>query len=214
MQRPDFTKDMTFSEFSKFYWYKTELQIICHEHHLPSVGTKAELNKYIKQFLDGKDSSKISITRNSKRTGDLLANLTPETKLLESGFCFNNEARQFFKDYYGLGHFSFKKAMAVKMREVEINHNTNATIQDLMDVYEHPPICETNKEEQTYQWNNFVKDFMADDESKKYNQPLKVAVLLWTDVKHSINNKEYSRELLKRNKSIINRYIKISDHLN
>lgn len=114
MQRPDFTKDMTFSEFSKFYWYKTELQTICHEHHLPSVGTKAELNNYIKQFLDGKESSKISITRNSKRTGALLANLTPETKLLESGFCFNNEARQFFKDYYGLSQFSFKKQWLLK----------------------------------------------------------------------------------------------------
>ncbi|MGR8809789.1 SAP domain-containing protein [Leuconostoc citreum] len=89
MQRPDFTKDMTFSEFIKFYWYKTELQIICHENNLPSVGTKGELNNYIKRFLDGKESSKILTSKNNKRTGVLLDNLTPKTKLLESGFCFN-----------------------------------------------------------------------------------------------------------------------------
>lgn len=86
--------------------------------------------------------------------------MTPETKILNSGFSLNNEARQFFKHYLGVEKFSFKKNMAIKLREIEINQDETATIQDLIETYFNSNKV-INSEEQTYEWNHFVKDFLA-----------------------------------------------------
>ncbi|KKW87747.1 hypothetical protein XA20_07740, partial [Lacticaseibacillus rhamnosus] len=78
------------------------------------------------------------------------------TKLLNSGFSLNKEARKFFEDYYNVPKFSFRKSMGIKMREVEKSGDTKATVADLIHVIENDESDITsNKEEQTYQWNNF-----------------------------------------------------------
>lgn len=97
--------------------------------------------------------SKIEATRKIRRKGTLKASsITPNTSILASGFSLNNEARAFFKAYYGLSQFSFKKSMAIKMRAIETTQDKKATVQDLIDLYDHPyENLLTNAEEQTYQ---------------------------------------------------------------
>lgn len=58
--------------------------------------------------------------------------------------------------------------MDIKMREIGTDRNVNATVQDLIHAYEECDInIFKNKEEKTYQWNNFVKEFRNDRLSKK-----------------------------------------------
>lgn len=209
MVRPEFNKSMRIKDFQSYYWYKTELQQICKKHSLPTTGTKAELTAYIIKLLTGVPVSNIKTTRKIRRKGTLKASsITPNTSILASGFSLNNEARAFFKAYYGLSQFSFKKSMAIKMREIETTQDKMATVQDLIDVYEHPDEnLSNNAEEQTYQWNNFVKTFMADDCTKVYRERMIVASILWAKVRDSNQPKHYSQGLLKQYQSDICQYL-------
>lgn len=197
MKRPMFSEKLSVSEFQKYYWYKTELQEICRKYHLPTYGTKYELTEYITRFLDGTPPNLIKPIRKNKRSGILASNITPHTKIIASGVSLNNETRKFFSNYYGVENFSFNKAMGIKMREIEANNDTEATIQDLIDVYERDSVDLTqNKEEKTYQWNNFVRDFRNDEISLSYTCPLKVAAILWGKVRDSDMPKIYNRKLV------------------
>ena len=46
------------------------------------------------------------------------------------------------------------------------------------------------------QWNQFFKDFCADECSCNYSNKLKVASIIWKEVRDSKNEKIYSKELL------------------
>ncbi|KRK63253.1 hypothetical protein FC68_GL000072 [Companilactobacillus farciminis KCTC 3681 = DSM 20184] len=203
---------MTSEVFISFYWYKTELEQICREYKLPSYGTKAELTNYIVKFLDGVPSSNIKSVRKIRRdTSKKLQSkdIRLDTKLLNSGFSLNKEARKFFEEYYNVQKFSFCKSMGIKMREVEKSGDTKATVADLIHVIENTEKDATpNKEEQTYQWNNFVRDFMNDELSKKYKSPMKVAAILWKLVRNSNQEKKYSHELMVKNNKLIETYLK------
>ena len=48
----------------------------------------------------------------------------------------------------------------------------------------------------TCQWNQFLKDFCADEHSNNYSNKLKVAAILWKEVRESKNEKVYSKQLL------------------
>lgn len=209
MARPDFNKKMSIKDFQSYYWYKRELQQILKKYSLPTTGTKAELTGYIIELLAGVPVSNIKITRKIRRKGTLKADsITPNTSILASGFSLNNEARAFFKVYYGLSQFSFKKSMAIKMREIGKTQDKTATVQDLIDVYERPDEnLSNNAEEQTYQWNNFVKTFMADNCTKVYHERMIVASILWAKVRDSNQPKQYSKKLLKQYQSDIRQYL-------
>lgn len=46
------------------------------------------------------------------------------------------------------------------------------------------------------QWNQFYKDFCSDELSNHYANKMKVASILWKEVRDSNNKKVYSKELL------------------
>ncbi len=197
MEGPVFNQKMSVNEFKKQYWYKTELEKICRAHNLPTYGTKYELSHYIIQFLNGVSAQQIKPIRKKNRRGLFTDQIRPETKILESGFSLNKAARLFFGNYYGVEKFSFTKTMAIKMREVEAKCDKEATVQDLIDAYEQKrPDLTNNNEEQTYQWNHFVRDFRNDSLAQKYRSPMKVAAFLWGKIKSSEQEKKYSRALL------------------
>lgn len=53
-------------------------------------------------------------------------------KLIGSGFSFNNEARRWFANYFGVKNFSFKKEMAIIKRKAEAEDDTKITVRDLI----------------------------------------------------------------------------------
>ena len=52
-KRPNFDDIKSYEEFSKYYWYREELQQICKSHGIDASGMKAELNYNIEQFFKG-----------------------------------------------------------------------------------------------------------------------------------------------------------------
>ncbi|CAJ2234654.1 SAP domain-containing protein [Companilactobacillus paralimentarius] len=206
--RPYFSKKLSVEDFQKFYWYKTELVQICKDNQLPSYGTKAELNQYIIQYLSGIPQSQIKTVRTNTHISSLKTEqINPQTKLLATGFKLNAEARKFFADYFQMSKFSFKKSMAIKMRQVQSDQDTSATVQDLIDAYQNKTLTD-NEEEHTYQWNNFVKDFNHDERSKKYSQKMKVAAIIWSKVRDGQTDKTYRSQLIDQYQSEIEKYRK------
>ncbi|MFK5705948.1 SAP domain-containing protein [Ligilactobacillus sp. LYQ139] len=199
---------ITKENLKKEYWYKKDLQRFCSEKGLPSYGTKAELLIYIEKYFGGTPLSDIKPLRRPKRASKKLLwdEMTPETKILNSGFSLNGEARKFFKYYLGLEKFSFKKNMAIKLREIERNQDEAATIQDLINAYFNSSKIRT-PEEKTYEWNHFVKDFFNDENSKKFGSKLKVASILWSNVKQSAGSKKYNSSLIEKYKDKIQDYM-------
>ncbi|WP_349534085.1 SAP domain-containing protein [Leuconostoc citreum] len=213
MKRPQFNKHMNSDEFQKYYWYKTELQEICRTYKLPSYGTKYELTRYIVSFLDGTSIKQIKpIRKNRRNTKEKNSSneISPSTPILDSGFSLNNEARKFFCQYYRVPKFSFTKPMGIKMREIEQLNDKKATVKDLIDVYENKIFTDLSKnnEENTYQWNNFVKAFREDPLSIKFNTPMKVASILWQHVRNSDQEKKYNTNLINQHYDEIKPYLK------
>lgn len=206
--RPCFSKKLSVEDFQNFYWYKTELVQICKDNQLPSYGTKAELNQYIIQYLSGVPQSQIKTVRTNEYISSLKTEqINLQTKLLTSGFKLNAEARKFFADYFQMSKFSFKKSMAIKMRQVQSDRDTSATVQDLIDAYQNKTLID-NDEEHTYQWNNFVKDFNHDERSKNYSQKMKVAAIIWSKVRDGQTDKTYHSQLINKYQSEIEKYRK------
>lgn len=204
--RPDFSPDWSEKEFLKHYWYKTELQKICSTYHLPTFGTKSELQKNILDFLNGNAITCQRKEANKKRIKTVNKPLTLDTKLILEGFKFDQKARTFFAEYYGVSKFSFTKAMASALRVAEINNDLNMTVKDLIDIYENKKkISALLTEESIYQWNYFLKDFHADPNTNNLKNKHQIVTYLWCKVRDTPGEKGYHTRLLKIHEEAINK---------
>ncbi|WP_202080435.1 SAP domain-containing protein [Caldalkalibacillus salinus] len=204
INRKEFSPGMSVEEFDQHYWYKEELKQICMKHSLSSHGTKAELQEKIRQYLSGEvvidKRKKHSNVRKSAHNHEI----TLHTRLIPEGFKFNDQAREFFMEYYHVSKFSFTKDMAAALRDAEKRGDLEMTVADLIKVYEESKLRKKTKkaidsaEEKTYQWNNFVREFNQDPRSKNMKNKMKVAALLWRYVKNNPGSKEYRHDLLQR----------------
>ena len=57
-------------------------------------------------------------------------------------------------------------------------------------------------------WNQFLKDFCADENNRNCSNKLKVASILWKEVRNSSNEKIYSKKLLTEYADRIDEYEK------
>lgn len=204
---------MTVEEFRKHYWYKLELQEICRKYKISSNGTKAELEQYIENFLSGHNSVNVSKKAHKIRySKHITKKISVDMKLIEDGFKFNNEARNFFADYFNVKKFSFTKEMGTALRKAEKNNDTDMTVADLIEIYINSKSKNGNEsrdstEEKTYQWNNFVRDFNKDESSKKFKNKMKVASILWGKVRDNPGPKIYDHSLLEKYSSELESFI-------
>ena len=212
INKPKFSLSMSYEEFKQHYWYKNELAKICSEYGISSTGTKADLELKIEKLLDNKVDKKTTVRFKSSsefckpKFKSKNSELTLESSLLDSGFKFNEKTRTFFASVLGLEKFKFNKQMAALMREVKRNNDREVKVKDLLSVYLENKSSSKNErtklpdymvpEEQTYQWNNFVKDFNKDHCSKKFKNKMKVAALLWSKVRDRPGSKKYTSDLI------------------
>lgn len=193
-------------EFEQIYYYKTELIKLCRYLGLPTTGTKAELNLYVKKYLNGAPTNQIKLLRSKKNYRSLTyEEINLDIKLIDSGFSFNQEARKWFADYFGVDKFSFSKEMAIIKRKAERERDKEITVGDLIIQMQSWDQGKTvsSAEDDTYQWNNFVRTFFKDSATRQYNQRLKVASLLWQKVRLSKDNKIYCHNMLKKYGKVI-----------
>ena len=189
--RPDFDTITSFDEFSKYYWYHEELSHICKSLGLEYRGTKQELNHIIEQYFNGNVIKKSSIQNQNKQ----VKNITLDTPLLECGFSFNAKFREYFSAATGITPFKFTADMATAWRKVKREKDTNFTIKDMLTVY-YGESDYAKYDNSVCQWNQFLKDFCADTNSYNYSNKLKVAAILWKEVRDSKKEKIYSKDLL------------------
>ena len=189
--RPSFKDIESFEEFDKYYWYREELSQICKSLGLECRCTKKELNYIIEQYFKGNRIEKSTRKVNKKHT-EVISLSTP---LLECGFSFNQKFRDYFSAVTGVSPFKFNADMATAWRKVKSDSDKEFTIQDMIKIY----YGESNYakyDNSACQWNQFLKDFCADESSNNYSNKLKVAAILWKEVRNSKNKKNYSKQLL------------------
>ncbi|KJQ74241.1 hypothetical protein TZ94_01763 [Streptococcus infantis] len=199
--RPEFDKVTSFDEFNKYYWYRDELSQICKSLGLEYRGTKQELNDIIEQYFKGNLIKKPSVKRNKKR----VEVVTLDTPLLECRFAFNAHFREYFSTLTGVSPFKFTADMATAWRKVKREHDLSFTIQDMLKVY-YGDSDYAKYDHSVCQWNQFLKDFCVDENSANYLNKLKVASILWKEVRNSSNEKIYSKNLLTKYADKINEY--------
>ena len=189
--RPSFKDIKSFEEFNKYYWYREELSQICKSLGLEYRGTKQELNHIIEQYFKGNRIEK-SIRKVNKKQAEAI---TLNTSLLKCGFSFNQKFREYFSIVTGVDPFKFNADMATAWRKVKAENDLNFTIQDMLKVY-YGGLDYAKYDHSVCQWNQFLKDFCSDEFSDFYSNKLKVAAILWKEVRDSTNEKIYSRQLL------------------
>lgn len=204
--RPNFKDIHSFEEFNCYYWYREELSQICKSLGLEYRGTKQELNGIIHQYFLGNKIEK----RVSNKTKNQVEVITLETPLLYCGFSFNQKFRDYFSSVTGINPFKFSADMATAWRKVKREKDSNFTIQDMLKIY-YGESDYAKYDSSACQWNQFLKDFCLDECSNFYSHKLKVASILWKEVRNSTNEKIYTRELLKRYEHKVSEYLKKSD---
>ena len=85
--------------------------------------------------------------------------------------------------------------MATAWRKVKKKNDLSFTIQDMLKVY-YGNSDYAKYDHSFCQWNQFLKDFCSDENSGNYSNKLKVASILWKEVRNSSNEKIYSKNLL------------------
>lgn len=210
MVHPDFSTIKSFEEFSKYYWYREELQKICREHGIDANGMKAELNHNIEEYFKGNlirskkikrltDRSKKS-TKSTRSFGRIskttaLSPLTLQTGLIECGFCFSQRFRDYFSEQTGIKNFKFNVDMVATARKIKETKDFDFTLGDLLDIYYGRKTYATY-DKSCLQWNKFVQDFCADPATAQFPDKLKTAARLWRIVRESTREKIYCHELL------------------
>ena len=190
--RPDFDKIASFDQFNKYYWYREEMSQICKSLGLEYRGTKQELNHIIDEYFKGNLIKKSP----RKKVKKQVENISLDSPLLECGFSFNAKFREYFAAVTGISPFKFTADMATVWRKVKSEKDGNFTIQDLLKVY-YGQSDYAKYDHSVCQWNQFLKDFCADKNSGHYSNKLKVAAILWKEVRDSDKEKIYSDNLLR-----------------
>ena len=201
--RVDFSNIKSFEEFNRYYWYREELSQICKSLGLEYRSTKQELNYIIEQYFKGNRIEK-SVRKVKKKQAEAI---TLNTPLLECGFSFNQKFREYFSVATGVEPFKFNADMATAWRKVKAGNDLNFTIQDMLKVY-YGESDYAKYDHSVCQWNQFLKDFCSDEFSDFYSNKLKVAAILWKEVRDSTNEKIYSRQLLDEYRYKIKEYQK------
>ena len=201
--RPSFKDIESFEEFNKYYWYREELSQICKSLGLEYRCTKKELNYIIEQYFKGNRIEKSTRKVNKKHT-EVISLSTP---LLECGFSFNQKFRDYFSAVTGASPFKFNADMATAWRKVKRDNDEKFTIQDMIKIY-YGESDYAKYDNSACQWNQFLKDFCADESSNNYSNKLKVAAILWKEVRNSKNEKIYSKQLLNEYRYKVEEYRK------
>ena len=189
--RPSFKDIESFEEFNKYYWYREELSQICESLGLEYRCTKKELNYIIEQYFKGNKVEKFLRKGKKNQSEDI----TLESPLLNCGFSFNQKFRDYFSAVTGVSPFKFNADMATAWRKVKRDNDKKFTIQDMIKIY-YGESDYAKYDNSACQWNQFLKEFCADDHSNNYSNKLKVAAILWKEVRNSKNEKIYSKQLL------------------
>lgn len=198
MVRPQFDEIKSYTEFAKYYWYRDELKAICKQLGIDSSGMKGELNHNIEEYFKGnmiRPKPHEAIRAKTSSCSDDIP-LTLETTLLTCNFRFTQRFREFFSEQTGIKNFKFNTDMVATAKKVREEKDTSFTLGDLLDIF-YGRKTYAHYDKSCLQWNKFVRDFCADPATNQFPNKLKVAAILWREVRNSTREKVYDTSLLK-----------------
>lgn len=200
--RPQFCQIKSFEEFSKYYWYREELQEICKQLGIDSGGMKLELNHNIEEYFKSNLIRKKQRKTVSSSTQKTDVPLTLETSLIECKFCFSQRFREFFSAQTGIKNFKFNTDMVATAKKVKEDGDKSFTLGDMLEIF----YCRKSYakyDKSCLQWNKFVQDFCSDPATNHFPDKLKTASILWREVRNSTREKVYNHNLLEEFADII-----------
>ena len=95
--------------------------------------------------------------------------------------------------------------MATAWRRVKAVQDTAFTIRDLLKVYEGDSAYATY-DASACEWNQFLKDFCADEGNDRFKPKLQAAAALWNIIRASDQPKIYSPALVQENMEILEKF--------
>ena len=190
--RPPFAEIKSYQEFAKYYWYRDELVQICRQLGISSAGMENELCHNIEEYFKG---NRIVDSHPKHKIKPSNSTLSLNSGLIECGFTFGSRFRAFFSEQTGVQNFKFNVDMVATVKKVKEDNDTTFTLSDLLDIY-HGRKTYTKYDNSALQWNRFVKDFCADPQTVNFHNKLKMASLLWYEVRNSTREKVYTPGLL------------------
>lgn len=202
-KRPQFCQIKSFEEFSKYYWYREELQAICKQLGIDSSGMKLELNHNIEEYFKGnliREKQRKSVSSSTQKTD---VPLTLETSLIECKFCFSQFFRDFFSTQTGIKNFKFNTDMVATAKKVKEDGDNSFTLGDMLEIF-YGRKTYAKYDKSCLQWNKFVQDFCSDPATNQFPDKLKTASILWREVRNSTREKTYNHNLLEEFADIIN----------
>lgn len=202
-KRPQFCQIKSFEEFSKYYWYREELQAICKQLGIDSSGMKLELNRNIEEYFKGnliREKQRKSVSSSTQKTD---VPLTLETSLIECKFCFSQSFRDFFSTQTGIKNFKFNTDMVATAKKVKEDGDKSFTLGDMLEIF-YGRKTYAKYDKSCLQWNKFVQDFCSDPATNQFPDKLKTASILWREVRNSTREKTYNHNLLEEFADIIN----------
>ena len=192
IHRPSFNEIKSYQEFSKYYWYREELQQICKKLGISSAGMKTELCHNIEEYFKG---NRIVGSQPKRRTKPSDTTISLNSGLIDCGFTFGPRFRAFFAEQTGVKNFKFNVDMVATVKKVKDDNDKSFTLGDLLDIY-YGKKTYAKYDNSALQWNRFVKDFCADPKTAQFTNKLKIAAILWNEVRNSTREKIYTPELL------------------
>jgi hypothetical protein len=187
--RPKLTSNISFLEFSDYYWLKTELQAFCREEGMSTSGGKAELSERIKIYLTTGEK-KGPMRKRRQKPCAAKAPLSLDTVISENHTC-SQEVRAFFKSVIG-SHFHFSTYI-----QNYFKNNSGKTYGDAVSAWYEE---ENRKKDPSYQreigqqfeYNRFLRDYYADP--KNQGKKRAEAIAAWKHIKSMPGSNEYKSQ--------------------
>lgn len=201
-KRPQFNEIKSFEEFSKYYWYREELQAICKQLGIDSSGMKLELNHNIEEYFKGyliRRKQRKTVSSNTQKTD---VPLTLKTSLIDCKFCFSQRFREFFSAQTGIKNFKFNTDMVATAKKVKEDGDKSFTLGDMLEIF-YGRKTYAKYDKSCLQWNKFVQGFCSDPATNQFPDKLKTASILWREVRNSTKEKLYNHNLLEEFADII-----------
>jgi hypothetical protein len=140
------------------YYLKNELMEICKESNLPGNGSKENLVKYICDFIENKNVTKIKI-KASKADNDFMPELD---KIIDIHYSNNETHRKFFTKEIG-GHFKYNVPFMNWMNENKGKRTYNEAIEIWKKISSEKKSGKKNKIGTQFEYNQYTRDFFENN---------------------------------------------------
>jgi hypothetical protein len=195
--RPPLRRDTPLAEFRNHYWYLGELAAFCRAEGLPASGSKLELVQRIEKYLTtGKREAPARKPAKAARATTRSGPITLKTVVTDDYKC-DAETRAFFQSVIG-DHFHFTAHLQQFRREKQ-RKGERLTYGDLVREWLADQERRKDKNyksniERTWQWNQFVRDYMG-DRGRSAGKRIADAAKAWNQVREHRGPHTYAEYL-------------------